>query len=213
MRKIGIPFLLLLVLNGGCRKDRNTYVITGHAYDQFTLVPIVHTKVEVTENYDQGHTDATTLGETTTDHNGDYSFTSSNFQKGFKSLVVSVLGTDGTVGHEGTTDLQPTMTVDVPCATHSQIYYTFINTTPFDQNDQLSNMYIDRPFGQQWVFPSTQVFTGISVNETTWTSFYGYTTTIMHYTVTKNSITQHLADTIVTPNNMQSIAIRDTIRY
>lgn len=215
MRKSGfVFFLVLIILQMGCKRERGTYVFTGKTLDQYSLTPIPYAKVTFTEYYDSGRDEKTTLGSTTTDQNGNFSFESDRFKKGFKFLEIYVSSPDYyAIGYTAVGNLQSQDNITVPCASHSIIDYTFINTTPFDQNDALSNVYIDRPFGNQWVYPSAQALAGTTVDTTVWTSFCGYSSSVLHYTVTKNAITQNYTDTINTPDRYQWIRIQDTIRY
>jgi hypothetical protein len=215
MKKSTILVLLFTAfLLAGCKKYRDTYVFTGRAFDQYTLVPIANADVAIFESYDRGHEQGVRLGNAVTDQNGNFAFETDDVRKEFRTFKIEVISTDAyAVGHTGISNLQPTYAVDIPCATHSQITYTFINANPFDQNDVLSNVYIDRPFGNQWVLPSAEILQGTSVNRSVWTSFCGYGINVLHYSVNKNAITQHYTDTIYTPNVFQWINIQDTINY
>ncbi len=224
MRNLSLAFAFA-VLAFGCGPDKINHKVRfyGHVEDKFTRYPVAYAGISIymyhgsfagstlTRIYDD-------LG--TTDANGDYDFKMKKLIKDKDSYSQYMRFSGRGFNNSQYSDQWPfgdyddrENHIDVQLYTLCRWRITFTNSTPFDANDLVSNIYIDRPWGQQKLEEGDPQIAGPAVNSNIWTTYYGYTTSILHYTVTKNSVSQNYTDTLNVVDPFGGIVFSDTILY
>jgi hypothetical protein len=210
---------MVLLSSCGGEKIHHKIQFKGRATDYYTKYPVKNALITISEHfyYNAGPSDDSYIGTWNTDDDGYFDFETKGIHKD-KNTTERYLNFSGpAVNPSWYSGRFPAGTleeeIDARLYTLSRLKFVVINATPFDQFDVISNFYIERAWGNQQVGSGTESLTGTSVNSILWSAYYGYTESILHYSVTKNSVTQNYTDTIFTPDPLAEIWVTDTISY
>lgn len=205
---------LFVILQGlACRRDNTrTIIITGHAIDAGTQMPVYHASVGMKLAY-KG--EKLVYGPVPADSTGFFSLVCEDVLID-ASGSVEVYDTHSNVPYRFGLLMQDqeTITFNPRVGNPAVLRYVFINAAPYDINDSVSDFYIERPWGRQEVFPRGSITTATtSSNSYREGSYYGCPETILHYTVTKNGISVSLTDTFHVTYVYANWRYKDTIWY
>lgn len=214
-----VLFLAVLVI--GCRKEyKDSVHLSGTVKDKFTLTPIEGAEIYIYEELEYSATGSThgasSRGETYS--GGEFSYYPKGMRKDHVVTKRELVITKENVIREGTGrapvgGLQDEVIVHAEVITDCRINYRFINTTPYDAYDSVYNIYVARPWGQQVVGTGANILAGPSINISLLSGYYGYSETILHYTVKKNGIATERMDTLFRNDPFTCTIINDTINY
>lgn len=212
------PVVLILLLCttlslDSCRRDNvRTITIKGRVLDRFTQVPIYHASVAFKQGY---------KGETRfypavpADSNGYFTLVCEDAVVDAYG-VVQVFDSHSNIPYQFHLLMQDQETIDYspPVPNPSSLTYRFINAAPFDIYDSVSDFYIERPWGSQYLYSAGAITTATPVHEQSRsTSYYGCPVNVLHYTVTKNGIAQSFTDTFRVTHVYANWKYNDTIWY
>lgn len=211
-----VIFTLISLSILGCHREeiKHSLYYEGTIYDKYTHYPLAGATLSIIERWHfraGGMENTTQHGNWETDSQGKFAF----YEEGMhdnasRGMLIShdALGVTE-IAVEG----EDRNVVDVPVLTQCEIEYQFINTSPFNSSDQVFDIYIERPWGIQEVGVGNPVLIGTNVNATLASSYYGYSQTVLHYSVTKNGVTQVLTDTLNVADAFSCATVNDTISY
>jgi hypothetical protein len=219
-------FFASALLLSGCRNDiiKRKVHFKGTARDKFTRYPIPDAVISLTQ--ERGSSAGSTLRSDdqvgTTDGSGNFDFRTEGVVRN-EDCYTRMFRFYGPGVNEylysgwfplGDVDKKGENVIDVELYTLARLQFYFHNAVPFDQNDQVSGFYVERPWGQQSIEEGEDfVITSLTAHPEVWTTYYGYTTSVLHYTVTKNAVSQEYTDTVYTPDAFEGGFITDTIHY
>lgn len=224
MRILFLLFIVSLTLSG-CAPDHINHKVRfyGHVEDKFTHYPVTFAGITISMDWGNfgGSTSTSKLENVgTTDANGDYDFKTKKVIKDEDAYNCMLLFSGRGFSYylysnqwEFSTIDKCENHIDVKLYTACRIAYTFKNTSPVNSSDLVSDIYIERPWGQQEFAEGVPALAGINVDSTIWTTYYGYTTSVIHYTVTKNAVSTNYTDTVFTPDAFAGEIFLDTIAY
>ena len=217
---------LLSVLLFSCARETIKHKVhfSGHVEDMYTHYPVKNAIITIRTHffYNAGPSDDRVTDELgRTDENGNFDFDAKGMVKD-KNATERYMFFHGCgvsdFANSGRWEINPIDSrenvLDVKLFAEARVCFIFQNSSPYDANDLVNNVYVERPWGQQKFAEGDPVFSGTNVDSAIWTSTYGYTTSVLHYTVTKNNISQNFTDTIRTSDPCDyGYWIRDTIQY
>lgn len=213
--------LLLLFLLAGCR-NQNEYkdpcYISGRIIDEGTRFPVKNASVKMYEEFWSGsnsHYGSFDFGPDYTDENGNYSLECEPLHENARQRNMLIFGP-----HAG---LQPTffsasikpgttLVIDTTVTTKSYFSLFFQNVTPVSNNDSVYDIYIERPWGNQFL-KGQAVLYGQTVYAPLRASYYGYSESVLHFSVNKTGTPQHFIDTLRVNDRFADLQINDTISY
>lgn len=208
-------FVVLSVFGFSCSKERIRHRVefAGRVTDMYTHVPVPNASITLNEEYDYGQSGHQYIHGTPTDQDGNYYFLTHDLHTNETNVYIEV--GDPAIHLQSTKNIHVNYDElnrnDIEVATSSLINFYFHNASPYNANDSLWNIYIERPWGHQIVGSADTVLRGMNVNGWLRSGYLGYTSSVLHYTVTKNGNSQAYTDTLLTPS--QGIIVSDSINY
>ncbi len=204
-----IGLFFILVCNESCRNyiDGPNYAIEGYIYEINTHARIPDKDIIIREQIGSGgYGEVTTHCCAHTSATGTYSYTFKGYFKG-DAAFIPLLTESMTVmwfyyPNTPTPRLEEgeTVTWNLSCRTSGFLQVRFINSTPFDNNDLVSNIFIDRPDNYSQAIGENRnlALQGASIDTMLVTTYWGYEAHNVHYTVTRNSVATEYTTTLYT---------------
>lgn len=209
-----ISYLVLFVLLASCSvKDRGHYHFYGNVTEKITGAPVPGALMKVLEDYDDGSIQRGEYGNVYTDHHGDYVFYTDIRHRNEKSVALVSSSPSTGINGKSFGGIKEENHIDLQVNSQCYLVFHIVNQNPFDQDDLLFDVYFDRPRFNQYVIEGNPMLTGTSVDRIDTTSFFGYESHILYYSIRKNGITYHASRTIYTPDPYSAGTIHDSIFY
>lgn len=201
MKKV-FGIILICILANSCSREKIHHKVRfyGHVEDLYTHYPVRDAHISIETHY-HAHSgpsvDSDLDNLAVTDANGNFDFTTKNIIKDkysderklfFSGPAVDFMYGSGYWPINDIDDRENQL--DVKLHTLARIGFRFINMNPFDVNDRVDSIYIDRAWGHQKFVEGDPVLIGNDVDSTIWTTYYGYQESYLYFTVTRNGIPQ-----------------------